>query len=105
LYQNKNMSPADVAAPLPTAEGLRLSPQFVRTDKVLGYTTYVHRVMDEASGQPSSDAYFAPEFGNTPLKLVIYSEGQLVYVTEGVRVEWGEPSPTLLKGPSYPIAP
>jgi hypothetical protein len=105
LYQNKNMSSAGVDAPLPTAEGLRLSPQFVRTDKILGYTTYVHRVMDEASGLPSSDAYFAPEFGNTPLKLVIYSGGQVVYVTEGVRVEWGEPNLTLLKGPSYPVAP
>ena len=104
LYQNKNVSPAGVNARLQTAEELRASPQFIKTDKVLGYLTYVHRVMDEATGLPSTDAYFAPEFGSTPLKLEIYSDGQVVYVTQAVRVKLGEPDSAFLKGPSYPVA-
>lgn len=105
LSQNKNVSPAGVNARSQTAEELRANPQFIRMDKVLGYTAYVHRVMDEATGLPSTDAYFAPQFGSTPLKLEIYSGGQVVYVTEAVRVQWGEPDAALLKGPDYPVAP
>src|ERR1044072_2312006 len=62
--------------PLPTAERLRANPNFLRTEEVLGYTTYVIRDMGSGIGSgggrpadaPYSELYFVPELGRTPLK-------------------------------------
>jgi hypothetical protein len=51
-----------------------------------------------------SDLYFAEEFGRVPLKVVLYSEGKVVKISEPSRVELGEPRPSDLKSPDYPVA-
>lgn len=63
---------------------LKNHPQLARTESVLGYEAYVLWAGDGAGG---IDQWFAPEFGNTPLKIVIRQEGFL-RITEAVKIEY-----------------
>lgn len=101
----------DVPTPI-TAESIRKNPMFLRTETVLGYTTYV--VRDLGSGistgweSPAdalhSELYFAPELGKTPLKEVHYRDGKVVTVYEPLQVTFGEPDAALMKAPDYEVA-
>jgi TonB family protein len=87
--------------PPPTAEQLRASPNFLRTETVLGRETYLHRVKDEKTGQPLYDYYFAPELGKTPLKTIEYGDGKVREVSEPVSVAFGEPEAAQVQPPAY----
>lgn len=99
----QNHKGADVP-PLPmTAEQLRAHPQFAGTAQIFGLTAYIIRVKDEQTGLPESDSYQAAELGNIPLKSVIYSQGRPVVIDEPVSITFGEPEPSSLQGPNYPV--
>jgi outer membrane lipoprotein-sorting protein len=95
-----------------TAESIRKNPNFLRTETVLGYTTYVVRDLgsgiSSGGGSPAdalhSELYFAPELGKTPLKEVHYRDGKVVTVYEPVKVTFGEPDAALMKAPDYEVA-
>ena len=95
--------------PLPTAEQLRAAPNFIGTEQVLGYTTYILRETHKPSGVLDRDHYFAPELGRTPLKTVRYSGGEPFVIYEPVSVTFGEPEAALVKVPEghevRPMAP
>lgn len=103
LIQNKNVSPDKKISPPMDAKALSSHPQFLRTEEILGFTAYALRSMDEETGLPSADVYYAVELGSTPLKVVIYSNGSVAYNTEAIGITLGEPDPALVKGPDYPI--
>ena len=89
-----------------TAEELRASPDFLRTEEVLGLTAYVIRLRDEQTGQPLADYYHAPELGRIPLKSVVYDGGSggVLTATEPVSIEFGEPKVAPLKAPAYEVS-
>jgi len=105
----QNTPASQVASPSPaptlTAEELRSSPQFVNTENILGLTAYLIRIKDEQTGLPLSDAYYAIELGNVPLKAVEYNYGKPTLINEPVSVTFKEPDASLLKLPDYAIAP
>lgn len=91
--------------PLPTAEQLRADPNFVGTEQVLGYTTYIIRAKYR-NGVRDRDYYYAPELGRTPLKVVRYSGDEVLSVSEPVSVTFGEPEAALVKAPEgYEVRP
>lgn len=105
LTKSHGVPPEASAEPLPTAEQLRASPNFVGTEQLLGYTTHIIREMRE-HGARDRDHYFAPELGRTPLKTVRYSGGEVFVVSEPVSVTFGEPEAALVRVPEgYEVRP
>lgn len=101
--KKNNLASTEPAAPQ-TAEQLRSSPQFLRTEEVLGFTTYILRVTDQATGKPMTDLYYAVQLGGIPLKVINYDYGKQTLVDEAVSITFGEPNSSLTKGPDYPVA-
>lgn len=99
LTKSHGAPPEASGEPLPTADQLRAAPNFVGTERLLGYTTYIIRETHKHSGARDRDHYFAPELGRTPLKTVRYSGGEVFVVSEPVSVKLGEPEAALLKAP------
>lgn len=104
LVRNNKMSPDARSGSLPTADQLRSSPQFLRTETVLGLTAYVHRIVNSATRQPLSDVYYVVELGTTPIKMVDYDDGKVSLIVEPVSITLGEPDTSLFKVPNYPVA-
>ncbi len=104
----QNTMASQVASPEPpalqTAEELLSHPQFVRTEKLLGFTAYLIRVKDEQTGLPVSDLYYVVELGTVPVKLVEYDDGKPMLISEPISVTLGEPPDTLSKLPEYVVA-
>jgi len=103
LVKSKQPSPEMPDGPTPTAEQLRASPFYVRTEEVFGRTTYVHRLKSERTGETEAEHYYAPELGRVPLKTVNYRGGQPVSVTEPVELTFGEPDAAQMKLPDYEV--
>jgi TonB family protein len=103
ITPNRSNPPDTAATPPPTAEQLRASPHFVRTEEVLGRTTYVHRIKDAKTGEPEADYYFTPELGRVPLKTVEYASGKAFMVKEPTSIAFGEPEAAQLKLPDYEL--
>lgn len=103
LVKSRSEYPEMSEGPPPTAEQLRSSKNFVRTEEVLGRTTYLLRFKDEATSAPQVDYYFAPELGRVPLKTVTYRLGQAFEVDEPVSLVFGEPAAAQLKAPDYEV--
>jgi hypothetical protein len=101
----KNVRHTNASTELPpvnTKEGLLNSPQFNRTETLMGLTVYVRRIVDAPSGQMVED-YDAPELGIFPLKTVNYDpQGRSFLIIEPISLTFGEPDPSLVKGPDYP---
>ena len=104
LVPDAKMSPDARKNTSLTVEQLVSNPQFMRKEVLLGLTAYVFRVTDEQTGRPISETYYAVETGTTPLKVVVYNGGKISMVSEPVNITWGEPDPSLIKGPGYPVA-
>lgn len=104
LVKSKHVPEEMPDGPGPTAEQLRASPRFLRTESVLGRTAYVHRVPDEKTGEPAADYYYAPELGRVPLKTVLYRAGQPFSVSEPYELSFGEPEAAQLKPPGYEVS-
>ena len=106
LVRLKKMPPEDSDTKPRTADELRASPDFLRTEEVLGRTAYVIRYKNGETGLPLADYYYAPELGGIPLKSVRYNSrtGEVLAVTEPVSVEFGEPEAALLKAPDYEMS-
>lgn len=86
-----------------TAGALLMSPQFNRTEVLLGYTAYVMQIRD--GDILMSEAYVVPELGNTAVKYVDFdAAGRVTSVTEPVSITPGEPAASDLRGPGYPEA-
>lgn len=101
LIKNNKISPDARNSPPPTAEQLRSSSQFLRTETVLGLTAYVHRIVNNATELPLSDVYTVVELGTMPIKVVDYDDGKASLIEEPLSVTLGEPDPSLLKLPNY----
>jgi hypothetical protein len=87
-----------------TAAELLGSPQFNRTEVLLGYTAYVVQIRD--GDILMSEAYVIPELGNTAVKYVSFdAAGRVISVDEPESITLGEPSAADLRGPDYPEAP
>lgn len=87
-----------------TAEQLLMSPQFNRTEVLLGYTAYVMQIRD--GDILMSEAYVIPELGNTAVKYVDFdAAGRVISVQEPEGITLGEPAAADLRGPDYPEAP
>ena len=101
----------DAPDPPPTAESLRADPGFVRTEEVLGRTTFVirHVVGGGGAGPPpaerSYEHYYDPDLGRTPLKSVYFEGGRVSSVREPVSLTFGEPDAALFKIPAYEVSP
>lgn len=86
-----------------SASELIKSPQFNRTEILLGYTAYVMQIRDGETLM--SEVYVVPELGATPVKSVSFDTGgQVISVLEPVSITPGEPAAADLKGPAYPEA-
>lgn len=103
MVKNPINSPETATTTPPTTEQLRASPNFIRTEEVLGRTTYVHRIKDEKTGEPQADYYLTPELGRVPLKTVEYEKGKVFRVTEPISVAFGEPDAAQVKLPEYDV--
>ncbi len=80
---------------------LLTSPQYIRTDKVLGYTAYVTKT-------PAFELYFAPEVGPNPIKtvsIVKNSKDEIVerVVLEPVKIEFSPVLQEMFATPNLPI--
>jgi protein TonB len=104
IVKNRSSPPETATTPPPTVEQLRASPNFVRTEEVLGRTTYLHRIKDDETGAPQIDYYFTAELGRVPLKTVDYLQGKVFSVTEPTSIAFGEPDAAQLKLPDYELA-
>lgn len=88
-----------------TAQELLSSPQFVRTDLLLGHTAYVKQIKDEQSGILMSEVYTVPEWGRSFAKIVNYDpKGNVTYILEPISVTEGEPAASDVHGPDLPEA-
>lgn len=100
----------DPPDPPPTAESLRADPGFVRTEEVLGRTTFVIRNIVGGGGtgprpaEKSYEHYYDPELGRTPLKSVYFEGGRVSSVREPVSLTFGEPDAALFKVPAYEVS-
>lgn len=101
ILKTRRSPPEATTTPPLTAEQLRASPHFVKTEQTLGRTTYVHRIKDVETGEPVADYYFTPELGRIPLKTVDYFMGKVSTVTEPTSVTFGEPDAAQLQWPDY----
>lgn len=80
------------------AEGLRHSPQFARTETILGYTAYVMRQAQEGT---SFEFYRAPALNGNLIKQVFHN-GSSTMTFEPVSITPGEPSADKLRHAEYP---
>ncbi|MFN2453088.1 MAG: hypothetical protein ABR577_02595 [Pyrinomonadaceae bacterium] len=88
--------------PVYTKEDLLNGPQYNRTETLMGLTVYVRRIVDAPSGQ-MTEGYDAPELGVFPLKTVNYDpQGKPYLALEPISLTFGEPDPSLVKGPDFP---
>jgi len=87
------LSAYDSPRPILTAEGFLKSPNFLRTEQVLGYPTFV------TNGGDGSQFYNAPIIGGAFLKLVL-RQGTSTVVVEPSSLVFGEPDPSLVKMPT-----
>jgi hypothetical protein len=82
-----------------TAKWWKRSPDFVREDKVLGYSAYVLR---SGNSDNYTETYRAPQFGTTPLKVILHRmNGDTVL--EAIRVEFTEITSELVQRPILPV--
>jgi TonB family protein len=87
--------------PRTTAEELLRDPKFIRTESVLGFTTYILR--KEPSAGLVEDTYRVPELGAFPFKRVsVFMDGSKV-VDQPLSITLGEPSRADLEPPPYPV--
>jgi len=83
-----------------SAQFLRSSKDFVREDKLLGYTAYVWR--SGRSEQNYSEQWFVPEVSGIPIKF-LYKNGRGETVTEPITVEFRKVADADLAIPNLPI--
>lgn len=77
------------------------SPQFSRTELLLGHTAYVMQIHDGSILM--AETYIVPELGRSPVKIISYdAAGQVIMVLEPENITLGEPAASDLKGPDYP---
>jgi hypothetical protein len=80
-----------------TAEGLLKSPDFLRTETVLGQQAIVVKAAGEKSDSPvRAEFYCAPALGGDDIKVVL-RRGEKTLMEEPVSLVFGEPDPSLLK--------
>ena len=104
LLRSEHGSKARDNAARASAAELLKSPQFNRTEVLLGYTAYVMQIRDGETLM--SEVYVVPELGITPVKSVNFDTGgRVVSVLEPESITPGEPAAADLKGPDYPEAP
>ncbi len=83
------------------ADEILASPQFTRTEILLGYTAYVSQVRD--GDILMGEVYVVPELGRSGVKHVSYdAEGKVILVLEPESITLGEPDAADLKWPAYP---
>lgn len=84
---------------------LARSPEFDRTEQLLGRTAYVLRHRDAETGVVFAENWVIPEFGNVPIKSVEYDRinGRLLSVGEPITITPVEPDPADLRLPDYSV--
>jgi TonB family protein len=82
-----------------TAEALKASPNFVRTEYVLNRLAYLHK---RDLGGAIEETYFTPATGPFPFKRITYYE-HLKRVEEPVDLVFGEPDVTDILGEKYTV--
>ncbi|MGI9106731.1 MAG: hypothetical protein ACR2G4_10840 [Pyrinomonadaceae bacterium] len=103
LTRDSRSTTSDRMPPVFTKEELLNSPNYNRTETLLGLTVYVDRVVDASSGQVF-EYYHAPELGMHSLKTVNYdAHGKTIFIKEPISLRFGEPDPSLVKAPDYPL--
>jgi hypothetical protein len=78
-----------------TAEGFRNSPDYLRTETILGLEAMVMKPMNEPPGR--NEAYRVPALGGDFIKTISY--GKITLVKEPVSITFGEPDAALVKMP------
>lgn len=81
------------------AETLRQSPQFARTETILGYTVYVSKQVQEST---TLESYRAPALNGAQIKHV-FNNGSATVVFEPVSITPGEPPADKMKHQEYPV--
>jgi hypothetical protein len=78
---------------------LESHPQFVRRDEILGLSAYVFRTGDKDTYM---EEYYAPEYGASLLKRVMYQNGEQDII-EAIKVEFREVSDEEASLPDLPL--
>jgi len=89
------LSNLDSPLPILTAEGFQKSSDFLRTETVMGYPTFVSKAYND----PQTEFYCAPVIGGANLKIVLRSETSTV-ITEPTSLVFGEPDSAFIKMPA-----
>lgn len=88
--------------PLRTAEQLRRDPKFVRTEDVAGFGAYVLR--EKFPIGMTVETFFCPQLGGgNPCKRFSQWEDGRTIVEDPTSIITGEPSPSDVQGPDYPV--
>ncbi len=88
-----------------SSDELSRTPEFDRTEQLLGRTACVLRHRDAETGVVFAENWIIPEFGNVPIKSVEYDRitGRLSSVSEPISLVPGEPDPADLRLPDYTV--
>ena len=89
------LSNLDSPLPILTAEGFQKSSDFLRTETVMGYPTFVSKAYNDSQ----TEFYCAPVIGGANLKIVLRSETSTV-ITEPTSLVFGEPDSAFIKMPA-----
>jgi hypothetical protein len=94
------LSDYDAPTPMMSLEKLQKSPNYVRTETVLGQEAAVLK-----TGDPNNviELYRAPSLGGDIIKMVRHAGSETVTVLEPLSLTFGEPDASLLKMPNLPV--
>jgi|GEM_PF-1338268 len=94
------LSDYDASNPMMSLEKLQKSPNFVRTETVLGQAAVVLK-----TGSPDNvvELYRAPSLGGDIIKMVRRAGSETITVLEPLSLTFGEPDASLFKMPNLPV--
>lgn len=103
LWRNTTQTPDRGPDPVVGPEVYTKDMFYVGTDTLMGRTAYILRVSNDAGGVDVED-WFLPELGHVPVRPLHYKgDGSLERTTEPYSLEFGEPDPTLMRLPDFPV--
>jgi hypothetical protein len=103
LWRDTTQTPDRGPDPIISPEVYAKDQFYAGTDTVLGRTAYTVKVPNDAGGVDVEN-WFLPELGRVPVRSLYYKgDGSLERTTEPYSLEFGEPDPTLMRPPDFPV--
>lgn len=103
LWRDTTQTPDRGPDPIIGPEVYTKNMFYAGTDTLMGRTAYILRVPNDAGGVDVED-WFLPELGHVPVRTHYYKgDGSLERTKEPYSLEFGEPDPTLMRPPDFPV--